>query len=317
MNCLKSLMRAAVISLAATLPAFAQSSPLTLAGMSVYRYDSLVDHSGNAGSYCCAPHILGGPDGNFVYIRAVFDVAWTEDLDRVSISSSDITLQLPGAEEGERAQGRYDWFGVYHTSAGSVSERRPRDWPNETAQVFVNSVWYVPRDAMSAELHLGEDEERLTVPVNMAVAVTAPISPGQTMTVTPRSLTRAAPLTGTSRGSGVDVPGQMAPRIGTMLEAQFDITPNYSTDTDAQIGENRAFVRASWFSLVGPDGMPLLPLGTQSSSNNAPQLEWTTSLSWDETPGSDDQTLYFLGAGLPGTYQLYMMEDQVAQFTLQ
>ncbi len=68
----------------APLPALAQS-PLTLAGMSIYRHETLIDHSGNVGSICCAPYVLGDTDGHFVFIRAVFDVAWTDDLDRLSV----------------------------------------------------------------------------------------------------------------------------------------------------------------------------------------------------------------------------------------
>jgi len=297
------------------LPVLAQS-PLTLSGMSVYRYETLVDHSGNSGSFCCAPYELGGPDGQFFYIRAVFDVAWTEDLDRVSVSSSDIMLQLPGEDEGRRAQGRYDWFGVFQPSAGSLSERRPRDWPNETAQVFFNVIWYLPRDASSATLIIGEDDEMLEVPVNLAVELSPVISPSQTMTITPTALRRAEPLSAESRLNGTDVPGRMAPVVGTMLRLDFDITPAFATDTDAQTGENAAFIRNTWFSLVSPDGAPLVPLGSQSSGSS-PRIEWTNSLSWQNDPQTIDMSLYFLGNGAPGTYQIYFLEDYVGDVTLQ
>ncbi len=311
-----SSLLAGALALFSALPAIAQS-PLSLAGISVYRYENLIDHTGDSGVACCAPFVLGGPDGHFLYIRAVFDVAWSDEVDRVSISSSNILLQVPGEEDPRRAQGRYDWFGIYNTSAGSMSERRPNDWPNETAQVYLNGVWYLPRGVTSGELRIGEDDEALTVPVDLNVPVSAPITPGQTMVVTPRSITRAAPVNGEDRSNRIDIPGQMAARVGTLLQVEFDVTPAYSTDTDAQAGENQAFLRASWFALVGPDGMPLMALGTQPSNDAAPRSEWTTSISWDDAPRSSDQSLYFLGAGTPGTYQLYLLEDPVAQFTLQ
>lgn len=298
------------------IPALAQS-PLTLSGMSVYRYETLVDHSGNSGSFCCAPYILGGPDGHFVYIRAIFDVAWSDELERISYSSSDITLMLPGDDEGRRAVGRYDWYGVFTPSAGSISERRPRDFPEETAQAFINGVWYLPRDATAATLIIGEDDDILEVPVNLAVEVGPVIAPAQTFSFTPTGLTRATELTAESRMNRTDVPGRMAATTGTMLRIDFDATPAFSTDTDAQAGENQAFLRNTWFSLVGPDGAPLLPVGSQSGSSATPRVEWTNSISWDNTPRTVDLSLYFIGSGAPGTYQLYFLEDMVGEITLQ
>ncbi|TBX27681.1 hypothetical protein [Nioella sediminis] len=308
----------ASIGLAAitALPALAQS-PLSLSGMSVYRYETLVDHSGNSGSFCCAPYVLGGPDGHFFYIRAIFDVAWSDDLDRISYSSSDITLMLPGDEEGRRAQGRYDWYGVFTPSAGSMSERRPRDFPEETAQAFLNGVWYLPREATTATLIIGEDDDMLEIPVNLAVEVGPVISPSQTFSFVPTGLTRATELTAETNMNRTDVPGLLAPATGTMLRVDFDATPAFSTDTDAQAGENQAFLRNTWFSLVGPDGAPLTLIGSQSGSNSTPRIEWTNSISWDSNPRTVDMSLYFLGDGAPGTYQLYFLEDMVGEITLQ
>lgn len=311
-----SAMSALGLAALTALPAMAQS-PLSLSGMSVYRYETLIDHSGNSGSFCCAPYVLGGPDGNFVYIRAVFDIAWSEDLDRITYNSSDITLMLPGDDEGRRAQGRYDWFGVFTPSAGSISERRPRDFPEENAQAFLNGVWYLPRDATTATLIIGEDDDILEVPVNLAVEVGPVISPAQTFTFTPTGLTRATELTAETRMNQTDVPGRLTPATGTMLRIDFDATPNFSTDTDAQVGENQAFLRNTWFSLVGPDGAPLAPLGSQSGSNSTPRVEWTNSIRWDDSPRTIDLSLYFLGDGAPGTYQLYFLEDMVGEITLQ
>lgn len=316
MSRLTTAFAAAGFAALTALPALAQS-PLTLSGMSVYRYETVVDHSGNSGSFCCAPWVLGGDDGHFFYIRAVFDVAWSDELDRVSVSSSDITLTLPGDNEGRRAMGRYDWFGIFNPSAGSISERRPRDFPDETAQAYLNAVWYLPRDATTATLTLGEDDEILEIPVNLAVEPSPVIRPSQTMSFELNGLSRAETLTAATRMNGNDVPGTMAPAIGQMLRLDMDVTPAFSTDTDAQTGENRAFLRNSWFSLIGPDGAPLLPVGSQSSSTAAPRVEWTISMSWDNDPRGTDMSLHFLGDGTPGTYQVYFLEDHIGEVTLQ
>lgn len=315
MSRITSAIAACGLAALTALPAYAQS-PLSLSGMSVYRYETLIDHSGNAGSFCCAPYELGGPDGHFFYIRAIFDVDWSEELDRVSVSSSDVLLRLPEDEEGRRAVGRYDFFGIFNTSAGSLSERRPRDWPDETAQVYMNSVWYLPRDATTATLMIGEDEELLEIPVNLAVEPSPVIRPSQTMEIALQGLSRVEELTGEARMNGTEVPGRMAPSVGTMLRLSMDVTPAFSTDTDAQTGENRAFLRNSWFALIGPDGAPLLPVGSQSSSTSAPRVEWSISMSWDDEPRPAEMELHFIGAGTPGTYQVYFLEDHVGDVTL-
>lgn len=295
----------------------AADSPLTLVGMSVYRYDSLIDHSGDSGSFCCAPYVRGDADGQFYYVRAIFDVAWSEDLDRVSVGSSDILLSLPDDEEGRRAVGRYDWFGIFNPSPDSISERRPRDWPDETAQAFLNAIWYLPAGSTSATLAIGEDDEILEVPVNLNVEVSLVIQPSQTMTFNLRGLSPVDEMVSDVRVNGTQIPGRIAASAGQMLRLDLDVTPAFSTDTDAQQGENRAFLRNSWFTLVGPDGAILTPLGSQASSSASPRIEWTYSTSWEDDLPTRDMSLQFLGAGTPGTYQVYFLEDMIGEVTLQ
>ncbi|WP_071675560.1 hypothetical protein [Nioella nitratireducens] len=297
-------------------PPVAAESPLTLVGMSVYRYDSLIDHSGDSGSFCCAPYVLGDDAGDFYYIRAIFDVAWSDDLDRVSVNSSDILLTLPDDEEGRRAVGRYDWYGIYNPSADSISERRPRDWPEETAQAFLNGIWYLPAGSTSATLTIGEADEILDVPVNLAVEVSPVIQPSQTMLFALRGISRVDEMTSEVRYNGTSIPGHLAASAGQILRVAFDATPAFSTDTDAQQGENRAFLRNSWFTLVGPDGAILTLLGSQSSATSSPRIEWTYSSSWDSEPPTRDAELAFLGAGMPGTYRLYFLEDMIGEVVL-
>ena len=158
--------------------------------------------------------------------------------------------------------------------------------------------------------------KHLEIPVNLAVEVGPVIRPSQTMTFALNGLSRAETLTAEARMNGTDVPGTMAPAVGTMLRLDMDVTPAFSTDTDAQTGESRAFLRNSWFSLVGPDGAPLLPVGSQSSATAAPRVEWTISMSWDGEPRSTDMSLHFIGAGQPGTYQVYFLEDHIGDVTL-
>ena len=119
----------------AAAPALAQS-PLMPVTVSIQRYDQIVNATGDTGLACCAPHILeSGPEADYLHIRMVFDVAFSDTVDRVSVNSSDILLMLPGAEEGLRAIGHYDHVGIFVPRAHRASlAAAARLEPNETAQ---------------------------------------------------------------------------------------------------------------------------------------------------------------------------------------
>ena len=298
-----------------TLPAVAQSA-LTPVAVSIQRYDEIVNATGDSGLACCAPHVMeSGPAADYYYIRMVFDVAFSETLDRVSINSSDILLMLPGAEEGLRAIGRYDYVGVYDDGSPTIFARRPRDWPAETEQAFVDGVWIVPEGVTTAILRVGEEGARIDVPVDLNVAPGAPVSPGQTVQVAVTGFGVEETLSLTDSRYSQDVAGRVVAAAGQMLRLQVTVTPLMSTATDAQVGENQHFMYAEYLSLVGPDGLPLPYLGYRTGDSL--RRSWSISSSWENSPRASDMSLYFLGNPGPGTYTVYYLQDPVAQFNLQ
>lgn len=299
----------------AAMPAAAQS-PLSASTITVQRYDEIVAATGDSGISCCAPLVLeSGAGADFHHVRVVFDVAYSDTLDRVSVSSNDIALMLPGATEGLRAVGHYDYIGVFEDGAPSIYETRPRDWPAVREQAFLDGVWIVPEGVTSAMLMIGPEEERVQVPVDFNVAPVAPVSPAQTVAVEVTGFTAESALSVTNRVSRQELSGRVVPVAGQALRLDIQVTPRMSTATDAQAGENRFFLYAENFALVGPDGLPLPYMGYQT--NNGIRQRYSVSFSWDAQPRPDVMELYYLGLPVSGTYTVYYLQDPVAQFTLQ
>ena len=306
----------ATLALAALPHLAAAQSPLTLAGVTVQRYDTLPNFSGDTGVFCCASHVNeSGPDADFIHVTAAFDVAFSDTLDRVSVSSSDILLMLPGAAEGLRAVGRFSHVPVFEYGSQTINARRPRDWPNETEQGFLSAVWLVPNAAASAVLQIGEEGARLDVPLDLAVAPSAPLSPRQVVSVRVIGTEFLDSATISDRSANMDMPGVIQPRQGRFLRLTLGLTPLMSTDTDAQAGENQFFLYGNYLGVTGPDGMPLNLVGTEAVDSL--RTRWSISASWDDTPREIDVTNVYLAAGGPGRYSIYFLSDKVAEFVLE
>ncbi|PWK60535.1 hypothetical protein C7455_104171 [Roseicyclus mahoneyensis] len=101
---LSRLSRAAVLSAAALFDLsalMAAQSPLVPVSMEVHRYDEVLAASRSNRASCCAPRIYAsGSDFDFIHVRVVFNLAFSDMLDRVSVHSSDIVRVTPEVPEG-------------------------------------------------------------------------------------------------------------------------------------------------------------------------------------------------------------------------
>ncbi len=308
------------LALALSLPAapVLAQSPLTPVSISVTRYDTLPQLQPDHGMACCAlPMLESGPGQDFYYIDLDFNVAWSDDLDRVSISGRDILLHFEGGDEdGLRAFGRINYLPMVELSGGSISARRPRDWPDETAQAFLNNLWMVPDGVTQATLTVGEEGEQFAIILNLDIPVSEMMSPLETVEVTLNGLSIDEAMSRDRRLTGGELAITMTPTMGQLLRLDATLRPLMNTKTDSDQGENRFFFYNNYISLVGPDGIPLAPLGQDLSGSL--QNDYSNSISWDdEEANGSDRGLYFLGAGTPGTYQVYYLSDLVGEITLQ
>lgn len=315
----KTLIGAALAALLA-LPAgmaSAQTEALTLTSMTVTRHDILRNIDTEMASPCCAQHTYeSGGDTDFIYLDVDFAVAWSDELERIQISSSDIGLQFDNETEPRRPWGRVDFFPNVQRGGSSLSARRPRDFPDETAGAYLNLVFTVPTAATSATLIIGEGTEALRLPVDLTAEVTEMPTAASFYDIKVVSISTTEELLTEDRMSRNTIAGRMVAGIGVITRVEVEMTPFVGTDTDNEPGENQVFNRNTAFALVGPEGLPLISLGRSISGSI--RNGFSNSINWDgEGAGpTNSMTLFYLGSGAPGDYQLYFYDTPVAEVTL-
>ncbi len=307
----------ALAAAAISAPAFAQTDALTLSGLTVQRFDTLPNIDPDFASPCCASHTYeSGEAEDFIYIDANFTVAWTDALDRVQISSGDIGLQLDNEPEPRAAWGRIDFFPEVERGGTSLNARRPRDWPEENAGGHLDLLFAVPAGATSATLVLGEGDDTLRIPVDLSVPVTEMPEASSFFDVSISGISTSPELVTEDRLGRASIAGRVTPRLGEIVRVDISVTALANINVDSEPGENSAFFTNTDFSLIGPAGYPLLPLGRSVSGSI--RNRYSNSISWDgEGPSNPvSVTLFFLGAGTPGDYELFFFNETIEKVTL-
>ena len=298
-------------------PVAAQTEALTLTNMTVTRYDVLPNLDTDIASPCCARHVFeSGADTDFIYIDADFAVAWSDELERVQISSRDIGLQLANETEPRQAWGRFSFFPHVELGGTSLNARRPRDWPEENAGGYLNLVFEVPAGTTAATLVLGEGENTLQLPVDLNVPVSELPRSSDYYSVSIASMTLVDELVTEDRAGRTEIAGRITPGLGAITRVDVTVTGLTNTDTDAEPGENQIFFRNTAFALVGPEGLPLIPLGRSVSGSI--RNGYSNSSSWDGEGASNGTsvTLFFLGSGNSGDYELFFYDQSIGKLTL-
>ncbi len=154
---LKQALLGTTFALSATALAAQSTTGLTLSSLKTYAYASVVNWSERDWRPSGVEEIIAVDGMVLLDVRAVFDVPWTEDLSRLSISSSDIMLILPDGTEIQ-SFGSYEYWGMFHANAASASASRPRDFPEEDRDLYYHSVFLVPEDTTTATLRLPADD---------------------------------------------------------------------------------------------------------------------------------------------------------------
>jgi hypothetical protein len=321
---LKHFLKSGLFAAAATLglglatgSAVAQTEALTLSSMTVTRHDILRNIDPEMAAPCCALHVYeSGAESDFIYLDVDFAVAWSDELDRIQVSSSDISLQLDNETEARRPWGRVDFYPNVQRGGSSLSARRPRDYPDETAGAYLNLVFSVPASATSATLIIGEGSDALRLPVDLGVEVTEMPAAASFYDIKVVSLDTAPELLTEDRVSRNTINGRVLPSLGVITRVEVEMTPFIGTDTDNEPGAHQVFNRNTAFALVGPEGLPLTTLGR--AANGSIRNGYSNSTSWEgEGAGpTSTLTLYFLGSGASGDYTLYFYDTRVADLTL-
>ncbi|ABD55702.1 hypothetical protein [Jannaschia sp. CCS1] len=316
----EDLLKVGVLAATMALPCgrlTAQTEALTLTSMTVTRHDILRNIDTEMASPCCAQHVYeSGAEEDFIYLEVDFAVAWSDELERIQISSGDIALQFDSETDARRPWGRVDFFPDVERGGSSLSARRPRDFPEETAGAYLNLVFTAPTAATTATLIIGEGTDALRLPVDLAVPVTDMPAPSSFYDIKVVAISTTEELVTEDRVSRNTIAGRMTSDIGTITRVEIEMTPFVGTDTDNEPGENQVFNRNTAFVLVGPEGLPLINLGRAASGSI--RNNFSSSISWDgEGAGpTTTYTMFYLGSGAAGEYQLYFYDTLVGDVTL-
>lgn len=300
-------------------PAMAQTEGLTMTSMTVTRLDTIPNLDTDMASACCSLHTYeSGSDTDFIYLDVDFAVAWTDELDRIQVGSTDIALEIPSETDPRQAWGRVDYFPDVERGATSLNARRPRDFPEDNAGAYMNLVFAVPTGATAATLVIGDPDDGavMRLPVDLAVPVTELPTAASQYDIKITAITTTPELVTEARLGRNTIAGRMVAGSGAITRLEVELTPFVSTDTDNEPGDNQVFFSSEAFAMVGPEGLPLANLGTTTGSTIR---NLSTSIRWDEDEGAPTRsvTLFFLSSGAPGEYRLYFHNQQVGTGVLQ
>jgi hypothetical protein len=304
------------LGLVVTMFAPAQAaSPLTPATVTVTRHEGFKNFDPDVGLPCCAGQVfLSGPEVDFLYLDIDFDIAWSDDLDSISYTSRDIVLVLPGVEEPIEACGRVAFMPVVEVSGAAMRARRPGGWPDETAGAYLNTVFAIPAGTKTATLLVGEGDDQLSLPIEVPAEATELPPVSDYMSLSATGLSRVDGFETSERRGSFTLGGLFEASVGQILGLDVSMTPVANADTDIGPGKNAIVFYNTAVALMGPDGLPLVPLGQDVSGGISNNL--SNSSRWEDEPRSSNSRVYFLGSGAAGAYEVMFFDQQVGTVSL-
>lgn len=291
------------------------TSPLSPAMVTVTRHESFKNFDPDVGLPCCAGQVfLSGPEVDFLYLDIDFDIAWSDELDAISYTSRDIVLALTGLEQPIEAWGRVAFMPVVEVSGAAMRVRRPSDWPDETAGAHLNTVFAIPVGTSTATLLIGEGDDQLSLPIEVPgeAAEMPPMSDYMSLSAT--ALSRVDGIETTERRGSFTLGGRFETSVGQILGLDIAMTPIANADTDIEPNKNSVVFYNTAVALIGPDGLPLVPLGQEVSGGIRNNL--SNSSRWEDEARASNSRLYFLGAGAAGAYEVMFFDQQVGTVSL-
>jgi hypothetical protein len=241
-----------------SLPAQAEVQ-LTLQSLKTYAYDEVVSWQERDFRPYGLEEVVAVEGMVILDIRAVFDVPWSDELDRLSVSSRDIALILPDGTE-VASFGSYEYWGMMHTIAQGISISRPRDYPEEDEDLYWQSLYLVPEGTASAVLRIGDPEE-------------AVVWQGD-----------------------VTVPGVEAEQDAAMF-AEFRVT-DVDRFRVAELEDGRDTTRMT-STLTAPAGQVLVDLEIEVTALSANEFEADGDFQWHSydfrLTGPEDETFFLVG----------------------
>ena len=236
----------------------------------------------------------------FLDVRGIFDVPWSDDLSRVSISSNDILLILPDGTEIEPF-GNYEYWGMMHLNPRGASLSRPRDFPDEDEDLYWQGLFLVPEGTTSATLRLPNDdgmpgfEGEVTVPTKISQEVQAAVL--AEFSVTDADLYRSL-ATVDGRDSTRVTMTMSAPPGQVFADLEVEVAALAANEFEQ---DGRFYWHTYDFRLVGLDGTTFHSIGERFSdrildwqfSSTAPNDSASRRMIWMVPEGTTEATLMF------------------------
>ena len=114
---------------------------------------------------------------------------------------------------------------------------------------------------------------------------------------------------------GTIVAGRIAPAMGKIIKVDMSLKPKRNMNVAQLKGNNSAYFVSRHFGLVGPEGVPLALVGEERASRGNVSLSSdsssTTNWQGEGNTGEVERTVYFLGSGAPGAYQVWFKDVNV------
>ncbi|MCB1407385.1 MAG: hypothetical protein KDK01_14310 [Rhodobacteraceae bacterium] len=161
----RTLALATALPLVVALPAAAQID-LTALSTETRAYETATSWQERPYRPAGVVEYVSMPGSVILDVRMVFDGPWSDEVQRVSVSSRDIRLVLPDGTELGAVGGHPNW-GQMTLQSRSLSGSRPRDFPTDDRDLYWNGIFIVPKGTTTATLRLGGDvrfEGAVTVP---------------------------------------------------------------------------------------------------------------------------------------------------------
>lgn len=231
-------------------------SGLDLKSIETFAYDSMLNWTERSTRPHDAMEVAAVEGHVFFDIRAIFDVPWTDELSRLSVSARDITLTLPDGTDILNF-GRYEYWGMMTATSAGVSMSRPRNHPDEDADLYWHALFIVPQGVTTATLTIpGEPgwQGEVTIPATGPEQVAADFATFQVLAADRLRMVALEDGRDTQRLLSTIT----APKGSILADLNLAVTPSASNDTG---DSDRFFFRTYDFRLVGDSGENFWPLG--------------------------------------------------------
>lgn len=296
----------AAVLLAAPISAMAQTAP-TLEPLStdVVVYPELVTWHERDGRPCCFPEVVAEDGQVLLRVDIVFDIPWSEELQRVSANDRDITVALPGGET-RTPIGSYQYEGQFRRTSVSFSASRPSNWTEQDRDGFFNAVFLIPQGTASVDLTVGELYST-TIEVPQTFQKPPGAADGAEFQVLATRLLDS--VTSAERVNNIPVSNEINPPDGqSILEIEIAIRGQERNDFDTP---DRYYWHTYDFGVVYDDVHNAGLIGERFSDRI---LNWQFNST--EVGGQPTvRTIYFAVPSDVGTMHLYFGDQRVAELT--